>query len=267
MIHTENLIEAFEDTQRQIKENPLLSEATRSMQKGTELFPCGFRAAGAAEKSTRPDIAVVEDTSFHCASVFVNGQDKVAVLNFANACYPGGGVVNGAMAQEECLCRSSNLYAALTLPFLLENYYVWNKRNTGDMGTDALIYSPGVTVFKSDDAIPQDLQDWFQVDVITCAAPYNGRRTTSEDDLRRVFSERIRNILEAASEKNVDILVLGAFGCGAFRNPPRLVAEAFREKLVTEHYGLHFKKTVFAIKRNMYNRENYMTFRETFCGE
>ncbi len=61
--------------------------------------------------------------------------------------------------------------------------------------------------------------------------------------------------------------MLGAFGCGAFRNPPQLVAEVFREKLVAEKYGTRFKKTVFAIKRNPYNRENYMTFRETFCGE
>ena len=264
MVQRSDRIEAFQDTLRQIREDPRLIEATGSMQAGTELFPRGFRNGEPREKSPRPEIEVVEDTSFRCASVCVNGRDRVAVLNFANAYSTGGGVLEGARAQEECLCRSSNLYAALTLPALEESYYLWNVRNTGDMGTDAVIYSPGVTVFKSDDEIPVNLERRFQVDVITCAAPYNGNRSASEDTLRRVFSGRIQNILEVASAKDVDILILGAFGCGAFCNPPRLVAEVFREKLVTERLDTRFKKTVFAIKRNPVNRENYMVFREAF---
>ena len=68
------------------------------------------------------------------------------------------------MAQEGCLCRSSNLYSALTLPYLIRNDYNHSEKMTGELGTDAIIYSPGVTVFKSDDVIPflwQSLSRWM----------------------------------------------------------------------------------------------------------
>jgi uncharacterized protein (TIGR02452 family) len=50
--------------------------------------------------------------SFEAASKFV-GDGKITVLNFASAKKAGGGFLNGAMAQEESLCYSSNLYTSL----------------------------------------------------------------------------------------------------------------------------------------------------------
>ena len=131
------LIEAFEDTMRMVKENTLLAQKTETMQAGTLLYLPGFDARIHREKSRDPEIEVVEDTTFHAAQMLLEegaaaGQPadtqaagekgRVAVLNFANAYHPGGGVKQGAMAQEECLCRSSNLYSGLTLPYLIRNY-------------------------------------------------------------------------------------------------------------------------------------------------
>lgn len=261
------LIEAFKDTQRQVHDNQELSRATLEMQAGTRLYLGGFAAIAPSEKSQEPVISVTEDTTFHSASAFARGDDKVAVLNFANAYTPGGGVREGARAQEECLCRSSNLYAALTLPYLMKNYYKWNSVNTGDMGTHAVIYSPGVTVFKSDEDIPVNLGEWFRVDVITCAAPYydvNKKHPVTEERLQQVFHDRIRNILEVAAANDVDVLILGAFGCGAFNNPPQLVAETFRQLLVGKGYGRFFKRIVFAIKKNDEMNTNYQAFLSVF---
>ena len=191
---------------------------------------------------------------------------RTAVLNFANAYHPGGGVKYGDMAQEECLCRSSNLYSALTQPYLLRNYYKWNSKNTGDMGTDAVIWSPDVTVFKTDDPVPVEMgrEEWFQVDVLTCAAPYfdkNRKHPVTPEKLRDVFNHRIRNILEVAMANDTDLLVLGAFGCGAFNNPPELVADVFRELLLEKGYFRFFRKIVFAIKKNDSANTNLETFR------
>lgn len=267
MMNRAGLIESFKDTQRVIRTNEDLRDQTLKTRAGTLLYLGGYEAMDPTVKTEIPVIEIIEDTSFHCAQAYTGGDDRVAVLNFANAYSPGGGVTNGAMAQEECLCRSSSLYAALTIPYLLKNYYKWNSRNTGDMGTDAVIYSPGVTVFKTDDVIPQYMDQWFAVDVLTCAAPYydpDKRKPVSMEKLEEVFRNRIRNILEVAAARDVDILVLGAFGCGAFNNPPDLVADVFRDLLMDRGYGRFFKKTVFAIKKNNEKNTNLSAFQKAF---
>lgn len=275
MISSSTLIKVFDDTQRKCREDPELRRATVKMQAKTLLYLKEFDAVDPQEKSTEPNIEICEDTTFHCAQRLMGEFDpddfkeqcfRAAVLNFANAYHPGGGVKNGAMAQEECLCRSSNLYNALTLPYLLRNYYKWNSRNTGDMGTDAVIWSPGVTVFKTDDAVPLEMkkEDWFQVDVLTCAAPYfdkNKKHPVTMEKLRDVFYHRIRNILEVAIANDTDILVLGAFGCGAFNNPPELVADVCRELLVDKGDFRFFRKIAFAIKKNNSANTNLEAFR------
>jgi uncharacterized protein (TIGR02452 family) len=271
-------IEVFKDTQRKCREDPDLKRATVKMQAETLLYLKEFDAVDPREKSLEPDIEICEDTTFHCVKRLINeaGADpskeqkvKTAVLNFANAYHPGGGVTNGAMAQEECLCRSSNLYSALTLPYILRNYYKWNAKSTGDMGTDAVIWSPGVTVFKTDDPVPAEMErdQWFQVDVLTCAAPYydkDKKHPVTPEKLREVLCHRIRNILEVAAAKDTDILVLGAFGCGAFNNPPALVADVFRGLLLDKGYFRFFRKTAFAIKKNNSANTNLEAFREAF---
>ena len=261
------LMEAFKDTMRRMEQNEELKRLTEKTEAGTRLYLRDFSAISPTIKCEVPNIEVVEDTTFHCARSYVNGLDKVAVLNFANAYTPGGGVASGAMAQEECLCRSSNLYASLSIYYLLKNYYQANSKNTGPMGTDAVIYSPGVTVFKSDDPVPEELEHWFRVDVLTCAAPYfdpDKRKPVTMDKLEQVFHDRIKNILEVAGANDVDVLILGAFGCGAFNNPPQLVAEVFRRLLVRSGYGRWFRKVVFAIKKNDAQNTNLKAFQEVF---
>ena len=287
-------IEVCEDTtfhcaQREILAgktgNPGTAGANEATVTGNPGAPSNADASGTP---SNPGAAGAGDTV-----VTGNPAGRIAVLNFANAYSPGGGVRQGAMAQEECLCRSSNLYAALTMRYLSRNYYKWNGRYTGDMGTDAVIWSPGVTVFKSDDAVPVLLEEPFQVDVLTCAAPYYDTRKkhpVTRERLREVFDSRIRNILEVAvsrlteagtkagtkagteagtkagtgagTEAGTGVLILGAFGCGAFNNPPELVAECFRRQLVERGYGRYFRKVVFAIKRNQRGNDNLEAFRE-----
>ena len=132
------------------------------------------------------------------------------------------------------------------------------------MGSDRIIYTSNVTVFKSDDEIPENLVNWFRVDVISCAAPYydnQKKKPVSKEKLEEVFTNRIRNVLEVAIDNAVDNLVLGAFGCGAFNNPPELVANVFRKLLVDQRYATYFEKVIFAIKKTGDICPNYDTFR------
>jgi len=98
------LIECFNDTCRLFREDGALQQATLVMQAGTRLFFPGFSAVMPVRKSAVASVTVVEDTTFHCAQGLLDGG-KVAILNFANAFTPGGGIKRGAPPQEECLDR------------------------------------------------------------------------------------------------------------------------------------------------------------------
>ena len=258
------LIEIFEDTQKMIRQDPFLQERVVASQCASQLY---------LEQYTSPiqrikgdgRVEVVENTTFQCARELHSRFPKIAVLNFANPYEPGGGVLRGAMAQEECLCRCSDLYNVLAQPYFLKHYYQHHYRNGDHYFSDRLIYTPNIIVLKSDDSIPQILDKPFCADVITCAAPYlKGYNNKPDDKLLAIYRSRIRNILEVAMSQEVDCLVLGAFGCGAFHNDPQLMAEAFADLLIRENYAPFFQKVIFAIKRTGAHCRNLSAFQTAF---
>lgn len=258
-----DLIAAFQDTLK-ISEGPKLAELTRAAKASTRVYPEGFQTQARLPLEKAARITVEEDTSFAAARRY-RAFGRTAVLNFANPVTPGGGVRIGAMAQEECLCRSSNLYLCLTAsPF--PEYYGYHKTMDDRFYSDRLLYTRDVTVFKDDEAIPRLLpeREWFQTDVITCAAPYlAGRGGADAATLKRVFKGRIKNILEAALDNGAGVVILGAFGCGAFKNPPEIVAAAFREAIEENGYGRKFDRIVFAVKKSA-DRRNVLAFFKEF---
>ena len=267
MADRSRLISIFRDTIAQYENNERLKERTKALLEGSVLCPEDHAVGKTREKAKEPVIVLSADTTYSAARKEADGKRKVAVLNFANAYTPGGGVTRGSMAQEESLCRSSNLYASLTLPQFMKDYYNWNRIYTDELGTSAVIVSPGVTVFKSDDLYPEPQEPWFDVDVLTCAAPHiheGSELIVSEKKLRDVFYRRNRNIINVARAFDEDVLILGAFGCGAFHNPPELVADTYRQLLVTEGYGKYFEKVIFAIKPNYIRNTNLEAFQRVF---
>lgn len=248
---TSDLTACFQDTLYFSLGSELTRETEAAAQSSTVYEP-GFVSAKLHALSNT-EIRIEEGTSFAVAKRFA-GNSRVAVLNFANPHYPGGGVASGAMAQEECLCRSSNLYPCLNREPVLTDFYRYHREKTDYFFSDRLIYTRDVTVFKDDSLLPQYLprEEWFRVDVITCAAPFLAQRKyTNRAALKQTFKSRIRNILETAIDNGAEVLVLGAFGCGAFKNPPEVVAAAFREVLQEGRYHSAFQKVVFAIKRTV----------------
>lgn len=240
-----------------------LKQRTEQAIKSNRVYKEGF-VSKAKHRNENKSVEVCPGTTFEIAKKYAH-LGKTAVLNFANPENPGGGVQFGAMAQEECLCRSSNLFACLSNPNVFDEYYGYHRNLRNRFYTDRLIYTKNVTVFKDDSPIPQMLpeKDWFDVDAITCAAPYlGGSKYTNLTVLRHLFQSRITNILEAALDNCVDTIVLGAFGCGAFKNPAQLVAEEFRSVIENGQYCKKFKNIVFAIKKETEDDygANYHTF-------
>ena len=116
-------------------------------------------------------IVVSTKRTFEAAAGYA-GQ-KVAVHNFASATNPGGGVTRGSSAQEECLCRCSGLYFCLSVPEMMKGFYYPHRNAKNPINNADFIYTPDVPVFKTDTNTPRlmDEKDWYDVDVITCAAP------------------------------------------------------------------------------------------------
>lgn len=181
------------------------------------------------------------------------------VLNMANRNNPGGGVEYGAGAQEECLFRSSNYYRAL---YPLRCFYPMDR----DFGGT---YSPDVTVFRGleSEGYPL-LEKPFQVSFAAVAA-LNRPELTADGDYtqscRRGMKNKIRTILNIAARYSHRVLILSAFGCGAFRNPPLLVAELFKETLGEPEYSGRFSEIYFSIKQDHNDvSDNFSSFLKVF---
>lgn len=266
-MNNNELIQCFYDSVN-ISEHILKSETEKAM-KSNKVYKENFVARKKNVKRVHKDIfnylSVESNTSFNAAKKYLQ-YGKTAVLNFANPHNPGGGVHNGAMAQEECLCRSSNLYPCISNKNVFNDYYLYHKDMNHYFFSDRLIYTKDITVFKDDRDVPQIMpkSEWFNVDVITCAAPYIAKRKyTNKTALKELFKGRIKNIFEAAIDNDVEVIILGAFGCGAFKNPPEVVAKAFHETIEENNYSSCFKKIVFAIPKG----NNFYHFDDEFFGE
>ena len=60
----------------------------------------------------------------------------------------------------------------------------------------------------------------------------------------------------------MDAIILGAFGCGAFANDPKVVAEAFRNAVLD--YRQYFRSIEFAVYFRSNETENYDAFKEAW---
>ena len=191
--------------------------------------------------------------SFEAARAF-RGK-KVAVLNYANN-HSIGGAPFFAGAQEESLCRCSTLLPclyAMKEPFYQKHIDMYKKGQMDHMGNSDLIYTPDVVVFKSDfrtDPIyPQmmDLDSWYRVNVITCAAPMLSNPANRPENYEDVMRARIRKILDVAAKEGNEVIILGAWGCGAFQNPIAIVSKLFVECLKDYNFPI----VVFALGTTM----------------
>ena len=270
----EENIDIFQDTLRIFEENECLIKATKVAQENQQVIPeteilDDTRTTLYDNPAT---VIVSKKRSFEAASAYKD--QKVCVHNFASASNPGGGVKNGANAQEECLCRCSNLYLCLKMPKLWDDFYLPHRTARNPLHNDDIIYTPGVRIIKSDTATPKLLpkSQWFNVDIITCAAPNLRERPgnsyntgdgsvpvkITDKELLQLHEKRLRKILDVAYIKGNEIVILGAFGCGAFSNNPYVVATA--AKNVIKDYLYKFKIIEFAIYCNPRDDSNYKTF-------
>ncbi|MGN7823796.1 TIGR02452 family protein [Chitinophaga sp. 22536] len=187
-------------------------------------------------------------------------QANVCCLNFASAKNPGGGFLKGAHAQEEALARASGLYTCLQQQ---PEMYQINRNNGSCLYTDHMIYSPLVPVFRNDAG--QLLEDYYTVSVITAPAVNAGAVNDNEPEninrIKPVMLARMEKLLSVAVAQQQTTLVLGAWGCGVFRNNKEDVAGWFASLLNCDTFRHRFAKVVFAVYDNTAGQDTVRTFK------
>lgn len=191
-------------------------------------FPEEITPSGASDKTI---VEVTGETALEATARLIREKSLATLcLNFASAKNPGGGFLKGSQAQEESLARSSGLYPTL---LRMREMYDYHRTQETCLYSDHMIYSPDVPVFRNDDG---DLLDApYPVTFLTSPAVNAGVVLQNEPEnagrIREVMARRIHRVLWVAREHGHRTLVLGAWGCGVFRNDPGMIAELFDEAL------------------------------------
>ncbi|MCP3169856.1 TIGR02452 family protein [Myxococcus qinghaiensis] len=234
---------------------------------GTVLYrPGDFERLSVPERSPEPRVPRLEVTGEKTGQAArrlmeEEGETRVAALNFASAKNPGGGFLGGAKAQEEDLARCSALYPCLMSQ---RDYYDTNRAERSMLYTDHLIYSPDVPFFRDDSL--ELLERPFCLSVLTAPAPNAGQALRVDPRARPQVHAALRaralKVLQVAAHQEHEVLVLGAWGCGVFRNEPAEAAHAFSLALAALPGA--FKRVVFAVYERGGDGPNLRAFREHF---
>ena len=174
------------------------------------------------------------------------GDAPLLCLNFASATRPGGGFEDGANAQEESLARASALHSSLSADPTMYKYNKTSKREDRGFYSDVMIYSPRVPVFKDDTG---ELIPPYPVSFISAPAiNLSNIGKFAADKIQSTRDNRVEKILSIAVARGYPHLILGAWGCGVFRNPPADVANSFARFLRPDKkFGAVFETVTFAM--------------------
>lgn len=222
------------------------------------------RGRVAAPRDAAARAEVTQETTLAAARRLVEQENaaRPLVLNFASAKSPGGGFLGGSRAQEESLARSSALYASLQRAGA---YYDQNRACGSSLYTDHAVLSPDVPVFRADDGAPLDRP--YAASFLTMPAVNVGALGRPGEHARvgPVMAGRVEKVLALAAAEGFETLVLGAWGCGAFRNDPRLIARLFHDALYGGNcWAWKFARITFAVFTVATERENLRAFEELF---
>ena len=220
----------------------------------------GFPLPGSTHGRKGTRVRVYDGDTFEVAlrvqpGTTVNSLDSrqappVAVLNLANETTPGGGWLNGALAQEEALCYRSSLSLSLH-----SSHY--------PIPTFSALYSPRVLLIRDamanghdllyPNTAPWDLPVFGVISLAALKRPvlsHAGKYFANRED-RRITKEKIRVVLRVSVRRGHTKIVLGALGCGAFGNPPEEVAQCFKEVFTEDEFtGGWWEDVVFAVLDN-----------------
>ncbi len=249
-----------------------LSSELNAMRSGTTLYtPSDLESLVVSlspPNASPTTISVRNCTTFAAARSLIDaGYSNPLCLNFASAKNPGGGFLSGSQAQEECLARASALHQSLSREMA---YYNANRSHPSSLYTNHIIYSPTVPVFRDDD--DRLLPEPFSVSIVTSPAVNAGavhkNEPSNQSLIRSTMEHRIRSVLAVGRHHGHDSIVLGAWGCGVFRNDPADIAQWFADAIQSdERFIGAFRCVVFAVLDFSDGTPTFDAFRNVFTED
>ncbi|MEO1378079.1 MAG: TIGR02452 family protein [Cyanobacteria bacterium J06635_10] len=226
-----------------------------------------LRKKQVGENQNQIKFEINNETTLNAASRLVNQEafEKVLCLNFASAKNPGGGFLNGSQAQEESLARATGLYPCISQ---MTAMYEKNRNYSSCLYLDDMIYSPQVPVIR--DNYDRLLDKPFLASIVTAPAVNAGvvRKKGKKQEIKQIDTtmlQRTEKLLSIAAIKDYRVLVLGAWGCGVFKNNPEDVTRYFHYHLVENpQFSSFFEKVVFAVLDNTKDKSVINAFRNRF---
>jgi hypothetical protein len=193
-----------------------------------------------------------------------------AVLNMANAYVPGGAYIEGAIAQEENMFRRTNCHFAVKKEQLISARRYNSLMIELISGINGKVYLdrevPRICVRGPEKRALENLgYEWLKSNEIF---PFYELRSAAMDlrNGQAFDNEQSKKIIRAQFdtlvENNIQHVVLGAHGCGAFLNPAEKVAENYKE--VIAEYKNSFQVIAFAIYHAGYGPNNFDAFQNCF---
>jgi uncharacterized protein (TIGR02452 family) len=230
---------------------------------GTVAFRPGVTPPVGAPRNTHVHTFIYNQTTLAVAEARAAEGYRVAILNFASATSPGGGWLAGARAQEESLARSSTLVHAIRDDAMYQD----RTHRTNPFYDDTVIVTPDVPFFRHHNG--QFLNTPWQGDVITSAAVMaKDVRSYMPDrvgEIAATMRQRTQKVFHIATTLDADILILGAWGCGAFGNDPDEIAQIIYDTMQNVDMR-RFVAIDFAVADLKDPLENYSAFAERFEG-
>lgn len=208
-------------------------------------------------ESIKTEIRVENKDCVLAAKELIDAGYNPAMLNLADLYTPGGLVEYGSGAQEENLCRRSNLVLSL-YQFSHARIYQYPDlglvQNADQYPMDVRfggIYSGIVTFFRGPESEGSMLEAKpYNIPVISVAAlsgPRIGPDGMMYKEEADITLDKMRTIFRIGLLHSHDSLVLSAMGCGAFANPPAHIAKLFHQVIEEDEFKDKFRLIDFAI--------------------
>ena len=180
----------------------------------------------------KPEIIVVNQDTIK--TIIDTTYDKCLVLNLACFQVAGGGVFKGCMAQEEEISRKTD--------YMLHSY-----KRIYPLNLNEIVFTPNIKVLKNENYQKLNKLQIKEFDMLAVAAIRYPKLINNKFSFkdREITYKKIESIFKIAILYNYEIIILGALGCGAYRNPVEEVIEIFNECIIK--YGHNFKKIIFSI--------------------